>query len=127
VSEHGLPSMRKIRRYVVVARATPAIVESYVRLVRAEAALARSNLKPLLVASTIAAVCAIVALSVLACGAVIGLHDRGVGLTVSIAVPVVVTAVIGAIAGWSAYRWVGPSTFRESRKRLSWIVEALYD
>ncbi|QBB70160.1 hypothetical protein ELE36_07160 [Pseudolysobacter antarcticus] len=127
MSEYGVPSMRKIRRYVVVARATPAIIESYVRLVRAEATLAKENLKPLLIASAVAAVCAIVALSVLACGAVIGLHDRGIGLIVSIAVPVVITSVIGGIAGWSAYRWLGPSTFSESRKRLSWIVEALYD
>lgn len=122
----SLPKLSKIRYLLIIARAAPSLIDASIRLIRAETKVAKRHLPWLFISLGIIAISTIGVVSTLVCGSVIALHDH-MTLWLAMAIPLVFLLLLGVLAGMWVYTYLRQSTFVESRKRLCWLMETLYE
>ncbi|TDR46752.1 hypothetical protein DFR29_103288 [Tahibacter aquaticus] len=112
-------------RVVIVGRHALPIVRAWAGLVRAEGDVARDSLSGLLLAAAVGVAGALIFLTALVGGAMLGLRELGWPVWAATALPAGLGLSTAIAAGWVGYTRFVRLTFPQTRRRLGALLEVL--
>lgn len=119
------PLLGSVYRIAVTIEETLPVARSGLRLVRAEARLARESVPPLLWSAVAALFGLWIMLGALAAGTVMSLTTAGWPLGWAVSLPAAAGFAVLLVGGFFAWRGIERLTFAESRARLHALLEVI--